>query len=90
MIPTSIEILHDLEGHEHTVCTSENEQHIHKDSLDCDEFHKQLTFFSYTFTSNLDVIPTHFYTTIFIDKPQSTKEFYQSIKTTRGPPYFTI
>ena len=39
MIPSSIEILHDLENHEHseTICTSVGEQHIHKENLDCDE-----------------------------------------------------
>ena len=89
MIPTSIEILHDLENHEHTICNAANEHHIHKQSLDCDEFHKHITFFSFDFSSKSDVIPTHFYTSIFIDTPQIDKEIYQSIKTTRGPPNFT-
>jgi hypothetical protein len=89
MIPTSIEILHDLENHEHshTVCTSVGEQHIHIQSLDCDEFHKQLTIFSMDFTSNYDVIPTHFYASLFIDKPQNLKEVYHSKKYSRGPPF---
>ena len=90
MIPTSIEILHQFENHEHAVCTSQNEQHIHQESLDCDEFHKQLTVFSIDFTSYNDGIPQHFYTTFFVDKPQVFKEIYQSIKTTRGPPIFTV
>ena len=90
MIPTSIEILHDLENHEHNVCTSISEHHLHKQHLDCAEFHKQLTIFSIDFTSNFDVIPTHFYTTIFIDKPQIIKEVYHSNKYSRGPPNFTI
>jgi hypothetical protein len=90
MIPTSIEILHDLENHEHTICTSANEHHIHKQSLDCEGFHKQITLFSFDFTSNLDVIPTHFYASIFIEKSQIFKEIYQSTKTTRGPPNFTV
>ena len=92
MIPSSIEILHDLENHEHseTICTSVGEQHIHKESLDCDEFHKQLIISTVDFSSNYDVIPTHFYTTIFIDKPQIIKEVYHSKKYSRGPPIFTI
>lgn len=89
MIPTSIEILHDLENHEHSVCTSTSEHHIHKQHLDCADFHKQLTIFSMDFTSNFDVIPTHFYTTIFIDKPQVITEVYHSKKHSRGPPNFT-
>lgn len=90
LIPTSIELLHELENHEHVICTSVNDHHIHKQDLDCDEFHKQLTVFSKDFTSNYDVIPTHYYTSIFIDKPQIESEFYQSKKTTRGPPNFTV
>lgn len=42
------------------------------------------------FTSNYDVIPTHYYTTIFIDKPQVIKEIYHAKKTARGPPIFTV
>lgn len=88
--PTSIEILHDLENHEHIICTSLSDQHIHKKSLDCDEFHKHITFFSFDFSSKLDVIPKHFYSLVFIEQPQIDKEIYQSIKTTRGPPDFTV
>ena len=90
MIPISIEALHVLENHEHTIGTSIGEHHIHKESLNCDEFHKQLTVFSMDFTSNYDVIPKHFYTSICIDKPQTIKEVYQSKKSSRGPPNFTV
>ena len=90
MIPTSIEILHDLANHEHAVCTSITDHHIHKQHLDCAEFHKQLTIFSMDFTSNYDVIPKHFYASTFIDKPQRVKKVYRSIKPPRGPPYFTV
>ncbi|MDD7914236.1 hypothetical protein [Polaribacter ponticola] len=90
MLPTSIEIIHDLENHEHIVCSSQNDHHIHIEDLDCNEFHKQITFFSLDFPANLDVIPKRFYTSLFIDKPQIEKEIYQSIKTTRGPPHFTV
>ncbi len=90
MIPTSIEILHDLENHEHTVCTSSTENHIHKQDIDCDEFHKQLTAYSVDFSSNYDVIPQHYYTTYFNDESQTFNEIYHSIKTTRGPPFITV
>lgn len=88
--PISIQILHALENHEHTVCISKVEKHIHKQNFNCKELHKHLTFFTFDFTSNFDVIPTHFYTSIFILKPQIDKEIYHSIKSTRGPPSFTV
>ena len=42
MIPASIEILHDLENHEHSVCNSVSEHHIHKQHLDCADLHKHV------------------------------------------------
>lgn len=90
MIPSSIQIAHALENHEHTICTSVDEHHIHIETIECIEFHKQLTVFSMDFTSNYDVIPTHFYTTTFSDKPQVFKEIYHSKKHSRGPPNFTV
>ncbi len=90
MLPASIEILHDLENHEHTVCTSFGEQHIHKKDINCDEFHKQLTVFSQEIGSSYDVIPQHFYKTSFVDKPQKSLDVYQLKQPPRGPPFFTV
>ena len=38
MIPSSIEILHALDNHEHPVCHSKFKTHIHEQNLACD-FH---------------------------------------------------
>ena len=90
VLPSSLVILHDLQNHEHVICTSIGEYHIHKPSLDCDEFQKQLTIYSMQFTSNYDVIPDHIYATIFLEKQQVRKEIYYHKKTSRGPPNFTV
>lgn len=90
MLPASIEILHDLENHEHNVCTSVGEQHIHKQNINCGEFHKQLTVFSKEISANCNVIPKHFYKTSFVDKPQKYLDVYQLKKPPRGPPFFTV
>jgi len=90
MIPTLIETIHDLENHQHTICISAYEHHLHKESLDCEEFHKQIIFFSFEFSSDTDIITKHFYTTTFIDKPQNIKEVYHSKKSSRAPPYFAV
>ncbi len=42
------------------------------------------------FTSNYDVIPKYYYSTIFIDRPQVVIEVYQTKKLSRGPPYFIV
>jgi hypothetical protein len=90
MLPLSIQILHALENHDHVICTSLTEQHLHQENADCDDLHKQLSIFTLEFTSHLDVIPSHFYGTTFIDKPQITTKVYYSKRTSRGPPNFII
>ena len=90
MIPASIQIAHAFENHEHTICTSLVENHLHQENVDCDEFHKQLSIFTIAFSSNFDVIPTQFYSTTFNDKPQRVKDVYHSENSSRGPPFFTI
>ncbi|MGY0426959.1 MAG: hypothetical protein ACWIPI_09080, partial [Polaribacter sp.] len=64
-----MQIIHAFEKHEHTFCTSKVEHHIHKWTLNCSLFHKQLTVFSVNFVSHFDVTTTHFYASIFVDKP---------------------
>ncbi len=86
MTPTSIQIIHELEKDEHTICKAIGERHIHELDNDCDEFHKQLTNFSVEFSSNNDVIPKQYYSSNIIDKPQVIKEIYLSKKSSRGPP----
>lgn len=90
LLPLSVQLFHELQNHEHNICTSSSEHHIHKEYIDCAEFYKQLSIFSINFASNYDVIFTHFYTTLFIDNPQIFKEVCHSKKSSRGPPYFTI
>ena len=88
--PTLIETIHDLENHEHTICISNSEQHIHNDDIDCEGFHKQITFFSFEFSSHNNIISKYLYSTTFIDKPQRIQEVYHSKKSSRAPPYFTV
>jgi len=90
MIPASMQMLHALENHDHVICTSVSEQHLHQENADCDDLHKQLTVFSVKITSHLDVIPSHFYSTTFINKAQRPEKVYYSKKTSRGPPIFII
>ena len=41
ILPASIQIVHAFEQHEQTICTSEIENHIHIDDLECELCHLQ-------------------------------------------------
>ncbi len=79
--------MHIFENHEHKICTSIDKHHIHELELDCEIFHLQLKTPTIYLASNYDVIPQHFYTTIFIETPQQIEVKYHLKKTSRGPPY---
>ncbi|WP_459742267.1 hypothetical protein [Polaribacter sp. OB-PA-B3] len=89
MFPASIQITHALENHDHVVCSSKVEQHIHQDSLNCDELHKQLIIFNFTFNS-FELAETEIYKTDFLSKNIRLKEVTVSKKSSRAPPEFTI
>lgn len=89
LLPTAIQVVHAFEKHEHTVCTSINDDHFHEKELECSLLHYQLQVFSYTTASNYAVIPLHFYKTTYNEQPQVLSVVYTDKKNTRGPPYFT-
>lgn len=85
-IPSTIQVLHAFENHEHTVCKSVGEHHIHKQELDCSELHFPFKTFSAYTSSTLEVIPEHFYNSNFDVQPQQIKVVYISKKSSRAPP----
>ncbi len=89
-IPSVIQLVHVFENHEHTTCTSKEVQHIHANEFDCDIFHRPYQDLALDIPSRFDVIPEHFYTTIFINVPQGIHVVYHSKKSSRGPPSFIV
>jgi len=90
MLPVGLQLLHTLEHHEHTVCDSENEQHIHKQELDCSIYHVQLR------TESPDL---NSYTSLYLEIAKNNTPLFLAIEnlhfpqkntTTRGPPIFII
>ena len=90
LTPSILQLVHTLENHKHTVCTSKNVKHIHKKNIDCSLLHRQLQTLSIDFPSNFDVIPQQFYTTVFVKKPQVKAVEVITKKTSRGPPFFIV
>lgn len=90
LLPSVIQLAHALDNHEHTVCNSLTDTHVHTRDIDCDIFHRQIHNPTIDFNSAAAVIPVHFYTTQFIEKAQKIERQYSSKKTSRGPPFFVV
>jgi len=89
-LPSAIQLVHALENHEHTVCVSKTDTHIHANEFDCDIFHRPHQTLGYELPSTLDVIPTHYYTTTSKEIPQVFLVVFQNKKNPRGPPFFIV
>ncbi len=90
LLPSAIQLAHVIENHEHTVCISVTEKHVHEKEVDCDIFHKQLQPFAFKLPARLEVIPSHFYATTFTEIPPVFHAVYHSKKHSRGPPHFIV
>lgn len=91
LLPSAIQLAHTLENHEHTVvCTSTDDQHFHKQELDCSLLHFHFETYSFTATSNYAVIPQHFYKKEYNEQSQLESVVYSEKKSSRGPPHFTV
>ncbi len=86
--PLSIQILHVLENHEHTVCTSKIEKHVHKKDFDCKiELIRQNHYFITNNSFQLN-INTSITTTIRSLQYNFLKTHYQLSFSLRGPPVY--
>lgn len=89
-LPATIQLVHVFEQHEHIVCTSDIEQHIHERDLECALCHLQAETLSITFESETEVIPPQFYKAFTQEVTQQYVEVLIHKKSSRAPPYFTI
>lgn len=87
IVPLSIQILHVLENHEHGVCTSKVEKHVHKKDFDCkiDLLIRQHHYFLQSNQFQLD-FKTRISTTISSLQYNFLKNHYQLSFSLRGPP----
>lgn len=90
MLPVGLQLLHTLEDHEHTVCDSEDTQHIHKQELDCSIYHVKLRTESPDLNNSISIIieTEKNSTPLFLAKPCTLTP--QKTSRTRGPPLFII
>lgn len=84
--PSIIQTVHAFHNHEHTVCTSKTEKHIHQKDYDCKlDVIKKTDVYLTTYSLNFTVIENKFSITLpynFLTKHQ------QLPFSPRGPPVF--
>jgi hypothetical protein len=85
-IPATVQLIHVIEGHEHQVCVSLEEQHFHENEFDCSLFHRQYQTLSLDFPLNDFTITNDKYYTLFYDIFQFEHVIFHSKKNPRGPP----
>ena len=87
MLPASIQLVHVFEQHEHTICTSKVENHIHENDFECELCHLQAKTFAILTTEifSLSENKINF-------KKATNYQFlfkYQQLSySLRGPPFF--
>lgn len=90
LLPIGIEFTHSFEKHEHIICNSIDNQHIHNQEIDCSfcHFHHNFssTIVEYNFKLNR--------ATIIDEKPlssvQQNYKVFLYFNSSRGPPYFIV
>ncbi len=86
LLPIAIDIVHDFLNHEHTICSSKTEKHIHKKDIDCDVHLIKKGDFLIT-TTHYNII-----TSIIISNNSLQYSFlknhYQLLFYLRGPPRY--
>lgn len=86
LLPIGISFTHALHKHEHKVCATKSEDHIHAKSMDCSFFH---------YLNPIQATPANYTYTIFLpntvfEKPVVAQNFSFTVKistfSVRGPP----
>lgn len=90
ILPATIQLVHAFEQHEQTICTSEIENHLHQDDLECALCHLQAQNNNVSFTNDSEVTPTSFYQDYQDIQPEIVLQVFLFKKSSRGPPYFTL
>tara|TARA_R110000787_G_scaffold88545_2_gene187891 strand:+ start:1519 stop:1797 length:279 start_codon:yes stop_codon:yes gene_type:complete len=89
ILPASIQIVHAFEQHEQTICTSEIENHIHLDDLECELCHLQAETFAVLTQTTTNIAIKK----IAVPSIQNYKFLFnhqQLSFSLRGPPVFNL
>jgi len=90
VLPFAIQTLHALEGHEHTVCTAENEHHFHQQKVDCGIYHQNTKHNSFDFSNDFNLKSPPFFKKKYTYFYQHKQPLNLQLKTSRAPPIFIV
>lgn len=90
LLPTAIQVIHALNKHEHVVCISKTEQHLHELENDCSDLHLQLTVFYYNLNKPSLLVNELVFAKKANYKSQQLTTNYSSNKSSRAPPIVII
>ena len=90
VIPITIQAVHALEKHEHTVCNAVDVKHIHSQDIDCDFFHFQIQQDTVALASNFENSTIQHATEILDNYLPSDYQLHLTSKSSRAPPYFIV
>lgn len=84
--PTITELVHDVfEDHNCAVFSLDNHQ-LNNDSDNCDDFHKPLTPYSFSYSIYKEFVSNELVRTNHVDVYQTSHQLYLSNKSSRAPP----
>jgi hypothetical protein len=89
-MPITVQTVHALEKHEHTVCTATDIKHIHNQDIDCSIFHFQLQQDTFDFSTNYTFVNFQVITQKVDTYTPSSYHTYLISKSSRGPPHFIV
>ena len=88
--PNIIQFAHTFEEHNHIVCNSENETHLHELEIDCSGFHYYSNVLSYQVSQEYNFLFQDHTIHQHSEKPQVLAFTFEKQKPSRGPPSNTL
>jgi len=90
LLPIGLQLAHTLEYHEHTICNSEDVQHIHKQELDCSIYHLKIHTESQDLNNTFLIAVENIKNSIPLFLAKESEPKSRKSQTVRGPPKFII
>ncbi len=89
LFPSTVQVLHALENHEHVTCTAKNVKHIHQQNDDCSIFHTTVNNGALLIDNFEEAIVVPIYFERIITTTQVNSLGFFKLKSSRAPPIFS-
>ncbi len=89
LFPSTVQVIHALENHEHVTCTAKDVKHIHQQNDDCSIFHTVVDNNVLLVDNFSDTIIVNIYFEPFSTTTQLNSLGFFKLKSSRAPPIFS-